>query len=70
MAAGSAFVPHSNSRATTSAPHLVASLTQRSPKLPTEATITLSPGFTTLTTAASMAPVPEAAKMTTSFVVW
>ncbi len=70
MAAGSALVPHSKSRATTSAPHFVVSLTQRSPKLPTEATITVSPGFTTFTTADSMAPVPEAAKTSTSLLVW
>ena len=70
MAAGSAFVPHSNSSATTSAPHFLLSLIQRSPKLPTEATTTLSPALTRLTTADSMAPVPELAKTITSFCVW
>ncbi len=50
-------------------PRAVLSLIQRSPKLPQEATITVSPGSTRLTTALSMAPVPELAKTITSFSV-
>ena len=40
---------------------------QRSPNLPQRTTSTSSPGEQRLTTAASSAPVPEAARMMTSF---
>ena len=70
MSAGSALVPHSYSSAVTSAPQFLVSFIQRSPKLPMLATSTWSPGFTTLTTADSIAPVPLAAKTSTSFSVW
>ena len=43
---------------------------QRSPNLPQLAMSTLSPGEQRLTTADSMAPVPDAAKEMTSFCVW
>ena len=56
ISAGSALVPHSYSSAVTSAPHVLLSLMKRSPKLPTDATSTWSPGFTRLTTADSMTP--------------
>ncbi len=70
MSAGSALVPHSYSSAVTFAPQPCVSFSQRSPKLPTDATSTSSPALTMLTTADSMAPVPEAAKTITSFAVW
>jgi len=48
----------------------LASSSQRSPNFPARTTTTRSPADKVLTTAASIAPVPEHASGTTSALVW
>ena len=51
-------------------PNALQILIQRAAKWPAFRTMALPPGGTALTTAASIAPVPEAVRIRTSFFVW
>ena len=62
-------VPHSTLISTTSRPKARHMRSHRSPNLPPLTTMTLSFAENRLVTAASMAPVPEEARMITSFFV-
>ena len=64
--AGSSRSPHSWATCTGSIPYARTSLSQRSPKLPADATTTRSPGESRLATADSIAAVPEPVKRSTS----
>ena len=67
---GSTFSPYSNSTCVVAAPYASHIWAQRSPNLPHEAATPVSPGRIRLATAASIAPVPEAAKQSTGLRVW
>ena len=62
-------VPWGKFTIVTSAPNISAILPKRSPNEPMDAHTTFSPGERVLTTAASIAPVPDEVRMNTSFLV-
>jgi hypothetical protein len=62
--------PNGALRSTIWSPYARARSSQRSPNFPARTTATLSPAESVLTTAASIAPVPEHASGTTSALVW
>ncbi len=64
---GSIFWPHSVSQWTVSPPYASESSAQRSPNLPHDATSAGRPRRTRLADADSSAPLPDAAKISTSF---
>ena len=66
MASGSAGVPHVAVSRVTDAPNASAICASRSPNTPMVTQSTWSPGERTLTTAASMAPVPDPVRISTS----
>ena len=69
-AAGSTARPHSTSSAVKSRPCALQMFRQRSPNFPPTTQSALSPRFIVLTTAASMASVPEPASIRTGCLVW
>ncbi len=66
---GSTGWPHSKSSETALIPNALQILTHRAAKCPAFRTRALPPGGTALTAAASIAPVPEAVRIITSFCV-
>ena len=62
--------PQGTSWRTTSIPNVSQSSRHRSENFPDSNTIAFPPWGTTLTTAASIAPVPELVSTSTSFAVW
>ena len=66
---GSTGWPHSKSSDTALMPNALQMLTHRAAKWPAFRTSALPPGGTALTAAASIAPVPEAVRIRTSFCV-
>ena len=69
-ASGSAALPHSTLRLTTSTPNVLAIFAHLSPNTPMLTESTLSPGENRFTTADSRPPVPEPVSKRTSFLVW
>ena len=70
ICSGMATSPSGNFSSLTLAPYADAILRKRSPKLPMVTPRTRSPGESVLTTAASIAPVPDDVRTYRSFSVW
>src|SRR5262245_15880153 len=68
--AGGTVSPNGARRSTATSPYAFARSAQRSANLPARTMATVSPGESVLTTAASIAPVPEHVRGITSCAVW